>query len=538
MPLCSNRFPNRLRRMILAVLLVLAPFGTATGAWAEDLAIGFGSDVTTLDPHYQGLTPNVVLARHIFDALTRTDARLRLQPGLAERWEALNDTTWVFTLRAGVTFHDGAPLRAADVVASLKRAAQPTDSPNPHLARFAALVDARAVDDLTVFLTTKRPEPSLPALLAQLAIIPERLAGAPREAFDSGAAVVGTGPYRLVRWQRGDAIELAAFDGHWAGPPPWERVSFRVLPKPAARVAALLDGAVQVIAQVPPADALRLRQDPAVTVVSGLSGRLVYLGLDSGRDRSPFVTDRAGKPLDRNPLRDVRVRRALSKAINRTLLAEQVLEGLAIPAGQMLPDGFPGVSPRLKPDAHDPEGARRLLAAAGWPDGFGLTLHVPSDRYVNAPAVARSIGVMLSRAGVATKVEALPSSQFFPRAGRLEFSALMAGLGTNTGETSDMLVSLLATREPTRQRGQLNRGLYSNAAFDALLERAVTAMDPAERAGLLGEASDMAMQDAALLPLYHEVSTWAMRRGLSYVPRVDEFTLATEVKPERTHPLE
>ncbi|HYH18204.1 MAG TPA: ABC transporter substrate-binding protein [Azospirillum sp.] len=534
-----DRLLHRVRRMLLAALLALALLGVAaTGAKAEDLAIGFGSDITSLDPHYQGFTPNIVLSRHVFDALTRTDARLRLQPGLAERWEALNDTAWVFTLRAGVTFHDGAPLRAADVVASLKRAAQPTDSPNPHVVRIAALVDARAVDDLTVFLTTRRPEPVLPALLAHVAIIPERLAGAPRETFDSGAAAVGTGPYRLARWRRGEAIELIAFERHWAGPPPWERVSFRVLPKPAARVAALLDGAVQIIAQVPPADALRLRNDPAVTVASGLSGRLVYLGLDSGRDRSPFVTDRAGKPLDRNPLRDARVRRALSKAINRSLLTEQVLEGLAIPAGQMLPDGFPGVSPRLKPEAHDVEAARRLLAKAGWPDGFGLTLHVPGDRYVNAAAVARSIGVMLSRAGVATKVEVLPSSQFFPRAGRLEFSAFMAGLGTDTGETSDMLMTLLATRDPARQRGLLNRGLYSNAALDALLERAQSAMDPAERAGLLGDASDIAMQDAGLLPLYHEVSTWAMRRGLSYVPRVDEYTLAAEVKAERTHPLE
>jgi peptide/nickel transport system substrate-binding protein len=175
---------------------------------------------------------------------------------------------------------------------------------------------------------------------------------------------------------------------------------------------------------------------------------------------------------------------------------------------------------------------------AGWPDGFGLTLHVPGDRYVNAAAVARSVGVMLSRAGIATKVEVLPSSQFFPRAGRLEFSAFMAGLGTDTGETSDMLVTLLSTRDPARQRGLLNRGLYSNAALDALLDRALDAMDPAERAGLLGEASDIAMQDVGLLPLYHEVSTWAMRRGLSYVPRVDEFTLAAEVKSEKTHPLE
>ncbi|HEY0837875.1 MAG TPA: ABC transporter substrate-binding protein [Azospirillum sp.] len=544
MPPFPDRVLHCLRQVLLAALLALAPLGVAArdaaaeDAVPKDLAIGFGSDITTLDPHYQGFTPNVVVARHIFDALTRTDDRLRLQPGLAERWEAINETAWVFTLRAGVRFHDGAPLRAADVVASLKRAARPTDSPNPYLARIAGLVDARAVDDLTVFLTTKRPEPVLPALLAHVAIIPERLAGAAREAFDGGAAVVGSGPYRLARWRRGEAIELTAFDGYWAGPPPWRRVSFRVLPRPAARVAALLGGTVQVIAQVPPADALRLRHDPAVTVVSGLSGRLVYLGLDSGRDRSPFVTDRAGKPLDRNPLRDARVRRALSKAINRPQLAEQVLEGLAIPAGQMLPDGFPGVSPRLRPEAHDPEGARQLLAEAGWPDGFALTLHVPSDRYVNAAAVARSIGVMLSRAGIATRVEELPSAQFFPRAGRLEFSALMAGLGTDTGETSDMMVALLATRDPARQRGLLNRGLYSNAALDALLERASSAMDPVERGGLLGEASDMAMQDAALLPLYHEVSTWAMRRGLSYLPRIDEFTLAVEVKSEKSHPLE
>src|SRR5690606_17172852 len=188
-------------------------------------------------------------------------------------------------------------------------------------------------------------------------------------------------------------------------------------------------------------------------------------------DRSPFVTDKAGKPLDRNPLKDVRVRRAMSKAINRQAIVERVMEGLAVPAGQLLPEGMFGTSTRLKPEPYDPDGAKKLLAEAGYPDGFGLTIHSPNNRYVNDEQIAQAVAQMLTRVGIQTKVEAMPANVYFSRGSKLEFSFLLVGWGSDTGEVSSPLKSLLATYSKEKGMGSANRGRYSNPKMDKLLEQ-------------------------------------------------------------------
>ncbi|MEM6988665.1 MAG: ABC transporter substrate-binding protein, partial [Pseudomonadota bacterium] len=217
---------------------------------------------------------------------------------------------------------------------------------------------------------------------------------------------------------------------------------------------------------------------------------------------------------------------------------DRVMEGIAIKAGQLLPDGFFGVSDKLEPVAYDPQGAKEMLAAAGYPDGFELTIHGPNDRYINDAKIAEAIGQMLTRIGIKTAVETMPRSVYFGRASRggpnktPEFSFILVGWGAGSGEASSPLKSLIATHTPDKGWGSSNRGRYSNADFDALLTTALSTVDDAKRQDLLAQATEMAIEDVAIIPTHYQVSTWGTRKGLKYVARTDEYTLAIGVEKE------
>lgn len=255
----------------------------------------------------------------------------------------------------------------------------------------------------------------------------------------------------------------------------------------------------------------------------------MYLHMDSARDASPFVTDKAGRPLAKNPLKDVRVRQAISLAISRQAIVDRVMEGAAEPTGQLINSTLFGHVPGLKAPVADLAAAKKLLAQAGYPDGFGITLHATNNRYVNDNRVAQAIASMLARVGIATRVEAMPSATFFTRANKLEFSFLLAGWGADTGEASSSLKALLATYDPARGWGASNRGRYSNAALDAKLAEALQTLDDAKREKLLQEATEIGMHEAGVIPLYVNINVWAARKGYAMVPHLDERTHAFEV---------
>ena len=328
------------------------------------------------------------------------------------------------------------------------------------------------------------------------------------------------------RWNANDAF--------WGAKSPWASVITRIMTNPSARTAALLSGDVQIIDQVPTADIPRLKQNTNLRLETVTSNRLIYLHLDHNRDVTPFAMDKAsGQPLAKNPLKDLRVRQALSKAINRPGIAQQMFDGQAIPAGGLLPDGFFGASPKLKPDALDVVGSQRLLREAGFPNGFKLTIHGPNDRYPEDGKVLQAIGPMFSRVGLDTQVQTLPWSTFVSQAGNpnYAFSVMLVGWGSDTGETSSPIRSLLATPNPTLGYGASNRGRYSNAKVDELLGKALQTVDTAAREKLLFESSEIAVADLGLIPLYYQVNLWAMRSNLTYQARTDEYTLAHLVKP-------
>jgi peptide/nickel transport system substrate-binding protein len=312
-------------------------------------------------------------------------------------------------------------------------------------------------------------------------------------------------------------------------------VNYRIIANDPARTAALLAGDVDFIDQVPTSDVARLRREQRVLLSEVIGLRIIYLALDQARtdEGTPQVTDAAGKVIAPNPLRDLRVRRALSMAINRDAVVRSVMEGAAVPAGQFLPEGVYSHVPGLAPPAFDADGARRLLAEAGFPQGFTITLSGPNDRYINDARIIQAIGQMWTRIGVTTRVEASPWASYIARASRQDFSAFLVGWGSSTGEASSPLRSLVATFNRENGMGPSNRGRYSNAEVDRLLGEALRQPDDALREKLLQHATRTAMADVAIIPIHIQKNIWAMKRGLAHDARADELTRAQDIRPAR-----
>jgi len=522
-------------RAALVAVTAIATLGLAGNALADTLTIGLAAEATSMDPHFHNLTPNNQIARHIFDNLINQDETQQLLPGLATEWGPIDDLTWAFTLREGVTFHDGTPFSADDILCTFERAPDVPNSPSG----FGTYIRGKTVekiDDYTIHIKTDVPYPLMATDVSTIPVISAAYCDATTEDYNSGAATFGTGPYEFVQYTPGDRVVLERNDDYWGDLPEFETVVFRPITSDPSRVAALLAGDVDMINIVPTADLETLESRPEVALHTGISNRVIYMHIDHWREQSPHLTAKDGSAID-NPLRDQRVRLAISKAINREAIRDRVMEGQAIPAGQLLPEGFFGVSPNLEAEPFDPEGARDLLAEAGFPDGFRMVAHGPNDRYTNDAQILEAIAQMLTRLGIETSIDTMTNPVFFSRAssgadGEPEFSFILVGWGAGSGEASSPLRSLLATFDPDAGMGASNRGRYSNPEMDALLGEALTTVDDTRRDQLLAEATELAIKDLGIIPIHYQVNTWATRAGLSYVPRTDEYTLATTVTRE------
>ncbi len=521
---------------VAAITAAVAAVVASSPAAARDIAVGLASVPTSFDPHYHAYSPNYMLGRHVFEGLIHRNPDLTPAPVLARSWAPLAaGTGWEFRIDPAARFNDGTPVTAADVAASIARVANVPNSPGRWTPFFTELTAAEVVDPLTLRLHTRGPAPLLPLNMGAVLIVPERVA---REAttadFNAGRASIGSGPYRLREYVPGQRAVLERDPGWWRNAPePWTRVTFHFVKNDAARVAALRAGDIDLIEAVPPRDAAALERDPGFAVARASSVRLVYIAFDQGRDASPGLTDLQGRPLERNPLKDVRVRRALSLAINRDAIVHRVMDGQAVVAGQLLLRGMAGTEPDFHPDPFDPSRARALLAEAGWGSGFQLALTGPANSHiVNDEQILQAVAQMWERVGVRTRVEAMASVAYV---GRFAAGAYSAGLNTwghAGGEPNTYFTGVLATKDRARGRGTVNTRGYSNPRLDALIDQALETWEGEARAALWREATRLAFaEDAAILPLHHQVNIWAMRRGLSYTARMDENTFAFGLRP-------
>jgi peptide/nickel transport system substrate-binding protein len=517
----------------LAALLTLLIF--ASEAYAGDLRIGRATEHGSLDPLYSDLGSDVATAENMFESMIRFDSKLRIHPSLAIAWKLLDPLTWEISLRPGVTFHDGSPLTATDVAYSLNRARDIPNSPGPLASFVRPVKQAEIVDPLTLRIHTVAPTPLLMDMIGRIFVLPAKLGPmVTNEDFNSGHAMIGTGPYRFKSATPGDGVVWTAYAPYWGGKPEFDTVTVKFLSNPAARSAALLSGAVDVIEQIPPSDIGVFQNRDGVTLYDAVSTRVVYVGMDQGRDDSPFITGKDGKPMTVNPLKDRRVRLALSKLINRQAIVERVLSGAGEMTGQLVPDGMGGYDPTLKPVAFDPSGAKQLLAEAGYADGFGLTLHGSNNRFPNDSQLAQALGQMFSRGGLRVNgVEVVPYNVYATAATQRKYSLFIFSYGSVASSSLNGLTGVLASFDAAQGTGSLNRGRYSNPVFDDVLRHASAEFDEPKRSALLAQATGIAMDDAAILPLYWQKLFWAARTGFVVDADRGESTSVNFIHPPR-----
>lgn len=521
---------QRHRWRALAASLIL---GTAGAAQAQQLTVGVQASFN-IDPHFIFLGPNMAAARHVFDTLVNRDADSRWTPGLTESWTPVGENVWEFRLRQGVRFHDGTPFTAEDVVFSFQRIPNIPGNPGPYTPNLRGITRTEVVDPHTIRLHTASPNPVLPGQMTNVFIVNHRAAqGALPPDFAAGRAAIGTGPFRLEQHRGSDGMSVTRFDGYWGTQPHWQRVNIRVMSNDATRMAALLAGDVDLIEEVPSGEAERLERSGRVAIFRRASDRVIFLLPHVGAERLTLLTDHEGRPLDHNPFRDLRVREALSLAVNRAALVERSMDGMAVANGQLVPEGFGGYDPTIPVPAFDPTRARRLLAEAGYPNGFGFTLACPNDRYVNDARVCQALGQMFARAGFQVRIETQPGTVYFARTavGRNEVPLVFFGQSSSSTRDATHVLSLaMHSQQLQRGLGQSNRGGFADANLDRLIQDAAFRMQ-GDRETALRTAMREAMRLHAGIPLYTQMVIAAARQGVHYTPRLDEQTVAIHARP-------
>ena len=514
----------------LALACIAAPTQAQPKPGAE-LKIGFSYSPTTLDPHVDATTGNISISSHFFETLVQVDPGGRYVPGLAVGWRAIEPTTWEIRLRKDVKFHDGSDFSAEDVQFSIER---PAKLPKSALLSYTKSISGiQIVDAHTLRLKTAEPYGPLPGDLSSVPIVSRKAAAsAGADAFDSGKAMVGTGPFVFAEYKKGDHLSMTRFAGHWAtDKPAWEKVTFSFIPDEPARANALLAGEVDLIDAVPAPFLPKIRGDSRLQVRQRTTWRTIFFEMNYALpDSSPMFTNAGGQPLGKNPLKDPRVREALSKGTDRRALVRTALDGFALPASQIVAPGIVGFDTGLGVDTYDLEGAKKLLAEAGYPQGFGVVLATPTNRYINDEQVGQALAAQWAQVGVKARLSQMPVPGYWDKMKAGEFGIAMLGWGTMGADY--ILRPVLGTPDPAKGFGGWNWGKYSNRKMDELVQAALGSTDPAKREDNARNAMTLAMKDHAVLPTHYQLALWAMKKGIGYDGRIDEFTFAWLVKPE------
>ena len=510
-----------LKSLALIIAITSGLGFSSSSVLADDLKVALAAEPTSMDPHYQNLTINNSFATQVYNALVLQDVNQNLLPGLASSWEPVDDLTWQFNLRSGVKFHNGAAFTAEDVIASMERAANVPNSPSS-FATFTKGKTFKAVNDLTIRISTEKSNPFIPNDMSRIAIIDSAFINATTEDFNTGVASFGTGSFKLNKWLPGDLIEISRNDDYWGDAAEWDSITIKPIKDGTTRTAALIAGDVDFIERVSPADLPNMEKRDGISVFKSVSNRLLYLTLHMTDDPiKPYVTDFNDNPIA-SPFQDIRMREAVSLAINRQAIADRVMDGLASPAGQFSPEGYIGYSSNLQADVYNPDRAKELMAEAGYADGFKLTIHGPAGRYTNDARILEAIAQMLTSIGIETTIETMPASVFFKRFAsggvdkKPEFTAAMSGYANGSGEPSHPLRIFIHTKQKDRGYGPGNRNGYSNSEVDTMIEDGRAMMDVSKGMKTFITATEMAMNEYALLPLHHEIATWAARDGITY----------------------
>lgn len=514
---------------ILLTALTAALLGSAAVASAQSVTIGFADPVSSIDPQLNNHAGDRSLALHLFDSIVDRHDSGNL-PSLALSWKTLDEKTWEFKLRPNVVWSDGVPFTADDLVYSFERARKVPGSVASYASSLRTVESATAKDPLTLIIKTNIPNPELLTNIGAVHIVSRHVGEkASTEDYNAGRAAIGTGPYVLTSWTPGDRAVFARNDKFWGPKPTWEKVTYRYINNAAARTAALLAGDVDVIDKVSASDVARLRKTPNISVYPYPGLRVLLVQPSFRKGPNEFITDNVGKQLPENPLLDVRVRRALNIAINRKTLIDRVMQGTATEANQWMPANTFGYNPDVKDIAYDPTAAKKLLADAGFPEGFKLTVHVPGDRYPLGAETLQAVAQFWSRIGVKTNLEVVPWSVYSARANKNEFAISIVAWGNGTGEAAYGLQNVFATADAKKGLGNSNWGHYSSVDVDKALEAATVEFNTERRAAILRHSVKLVTDDVAAIPLFHYQNIWAAKKGLKVEPYISDRTTAMQV---------
>lgn len=515
---------------IVAFACLFALAGSILPARAADLTIGTRYSFTP-DPHYLSSSATYSFYRNYYATLMDRANNGRPIPGLAKSYTVSSDgLTWDFHLRGGLKFSNGAPIVANDVVCSFLRARDMPNAAGSYAYFFSGITSMSAPDEKTVRIVTKAPVPALLGNVGGIPVIPSSVCKAnDRAAFATAAGSISSGPYKFVSYVPGEKVVLERNPYYYGTPARWDHVTFRLIPDNAARTAALLGGDVDVIDGVAPQDVARIRSDGRFTVVSGPSDRSIFLAPDVQPGPSPFVTGPHGEPLKVNPLHDPRVREALTLAINRNAIRDHIMDGFSYPTGELTPKAIGGYNDTIPVPPYDPALAKKLLAEAGYPDGFSITMHCPNDRYVNDARICQAAGQMFARIGVKANVQIMPTSVFFPLiTSKTGVSLFLFSWGSTAGETSIMWSMF---HPKTQSFGSWNLTHYDDPQVTAVTEEAFREMDRAKRYALIGKAMKMVMDVYGAIPIHDQSVIMASKKGLDVTINPTELTLAENIKP-------
>jgi len=502
----------------LAIGLTAAPSMAATFKWAND------GDIRATDPYTFDETAQNSFLANIYEGLVRRNKKLEPEPALATSWEQTAPSLWRFHLRPNVKWQDGSPFTAADVLFSFRRINGKNSALSPEVH---SVKDIRRVDDLTVDVETVGPDPILPMEMASFVIMSEAWC----TAHDSVMSVVvgtgenfalrnamGTGPFRLTLREPDRRNVLEKNPGWWDKPEHnLDRVEFDVIGSAPTRVAALLSGEVDMIYSVPTQDIDKIAHAPGIKLIQGPELRTIYLGMDQARDELQFSSVKG-----KNPFKDLRVRQAFALAIDENAIAQRVMRGNARPTWLMWGPGVNGFNPAMNTrPAVDLAKAKALLAEAGYPNGFEVTMDCPNDRYVNDEAICTAVSAMMARVGVKVNVYARTKVKFFADTGYPNYNTSFYLLGWTpaTYDAENVLQSILHTRG--KGVGLTNTAGFSNARVDQLADLIGVELDRTKRQAMIDEAAEIVQDQVGFIPLHQQTIVWAAKENIELTQPAD-----------------
>ncbi len=503
-------------RKWIAVFAILAmTMAVGPAASAKTLKLGLDADPVSLDPHVQLSGGMLQYSHWVFDPLVRWTQDMKFEPRLATKWERRDDLTMRFYLRKDVKFHSGNRFTAKDVKFTVDRLKKSID----FKGLFEPFEGVNIVDDYTVDIVTKKPY----ALLLNMAtyIFPMDMdfysgnddMDKPKDAIVKiGPSFAltnesGTGPFRVIYREQGVRMVMARFTEYWdkASPGNVDQIVLTPIKEDATRVAALLSGDVDFISPVPPQDFARVQRDSKVDLYTYPGGRIITVQLNQKR-RAEF--------------QNVNVRQAIVHAINNEGIVKKIMKGTATPAGQMSPKGYAGYHPALKP-RYDLNKAKRLMAEAGYPDGFSCTMIAPNNRYVNDEKIAEAVVSMLARINIQVNLKTMPKAQYWDEFDAQAADIQMIGWHSDTEDSGNFYEFLSMCPNKETGYGQYNSGNYCNPEVDKLTLLAQSETDLKKRADIVQTIEKIQYDAAAFVPFHWQNHSYGAKKGIDVKPVIN-----------------